>query len=82
MVVPNLYRTQYFPYPIFITIKNIITVDLNYAFDQVQNALWPYPSCCALKMHQLYVKTVVRDFNFDLDLQNPKNICRPDITAI
>ena len=38
-------------------------MDLDYGFDKVQNALWPYPSCCALKMHQLYVKSVVRDFN-------------------
>ena len=80
IIVPKLSSTKYVPYPIFITIKNIITVDLNYGFDKVQNALWPYPSYCALKMHQLYFKTVVRDlirswFTNSLEYMSPWYYC-------
>ena len=61
--VPNLYSTQYVPYPMFITFENIITVDLNYGVAKVENAIRPYQSCCVPKMHQLCVKSVVRDFD-------------------
>ena len=52
-VEPNLCSAQYDPYPMFIILENVITADLNYGVAKVENALWPYPSCCAPKMHQL-----------------------------
>ena len=61
--VPNFYSTQYVPYPMFKKFENIITVDLNYGVAKVENSIRLYPSCCVPKMHQLYVKSVVRDFD-------------------
>ena len=62
-VVPNLLKYPICPVLNVHNFRNIISADLNYGVAKVENALWPYQSCCVPKMHQLYVKSVVSDFN-------------------